>query len=77
MTPNEQELRVKRCKAWAADLWSDGKYRDIVTLIEQAKPIIPTYNYKQDNTEEMKYKSAQAHLHDLIMRILKPTTESL
>lgn len=77
MNSNEQEAKVKRCKAWAADLWSDGKYRDIVALIEQARPIVPNYDYRTDNTEEMKYKSAQAHLHELIMRILKPTKENL
>jgi hypothetical protein len=69
--------QVKRCRAWAADLWSDGKYRDIVDLIEQSRPIIPTYDYKTNNVEEMKFRSAQAHLHELIMRIIKPTKEQL
>lgn len=73
----EQEQQVKNCRAWAADLWVDGKYRAIVDLIEQSKPIIPPYDYKTNNVEEMKVKSAQASLHEFIMRIIKPTKEQL
>ena len=70
---DDRTKRINLCKAFAADLWSDGKYREIVSLIEEARPGIPAYNFRDPNIEEMKYRSAQRELHDLIMRILKPT----
>jgi hypothetical protein len=69
----ERRQRISTCKAFAADLWMDGKYREIVSLIEEARPGIPAYNFRDSNIEEMKYRSAQRELHDLIMKILKPT----
>lgn len=54
------------------DLWNSAHYRDVVAEIEATRPLVPNYDPQENNIEEIKFRSAQKQLHDLVMAILKP-----
>lgn len=45
--------------------------------VKKARPLVPTYKHKNDNTEEWKYYSAKREGFDLVLQFLKIKPEDL
>jgi len=62
----------KGVKAAVNDLSGNFSFGVVVAQIEKLAPLVPDYKPDENNVEEMKFRSAQKQLHDLVMAILKP-----
>lgn len=55
----------------------DPEFDRWVNEVKQARPFVPSYSYKKDNTEDWKYLSAKREGFDLVLQFLKINLEEL
>lgn len=62
----------KAARASAIELKGNHHFRVVLGAIESIRPLVPDYDPTTNNVEEIKFRSAQKQLHDLVMAILRP-----
>lgn len=54
------------------EIWQHPCYQALIDELNSRRPQVPYWNPKEDNTEELKYASAQQKWHDVMMAIIDP-----
>jgi hypothetical protein len=54
------------------ELFQNQHYLDLLSKVEALRPMVPAYDPRSDNVEQMKYESARLEMFKLMMRIIKP-----
>lgn len=49
----------------------DPEYDRWINEVKEARPLVPSFNYRNNNTEEWKYNSARREGFDLALHYLK------
>ena len=55
----------------------DPEFNRWLNEIKTARPLVPTFNYKNNNVDEWKYNSAKREGFDLVLHFLKIKPEEL
>jgi hypothetical protein len=54
------------------ELWEHPCYKALIEELKQRRPTVPYWNPEVDNTEQLKFASAQQKWHDVMMAIINP-----
>lgn len=59
-------------KGIIAELWQHPRYKHVIEELKKRRPVVPYFDPKTNNVEELKAASAQQKWHDVIMAIINP-----
>lgn len=59
-------------RAKVIELKQHPYYAELIVYLETLRPLVPSYDYKTNNIEEMKVKSVEQRMFDMMMSIINP-----
>ena len=65
------ELQALR-RGIIAELWQNPRYRSLIEDLKKRRPVVPYFDPKTNNVEELKAASAAQKWHDVLMAIINP-----